>query len=220
MRILIVGSGRSGEIDIDADIIVCANSSISRIPKNKDYKIIHVASMNLLDPHIIKTQDHLAVRRRSLLNREPSELLLYPGRNISIHGCGLNEMSYKPKKIIYLNKYKLWILVFLTSRFETLKYSLKQKDNIFYNLIRLVKYIYTSNINPYFIPSTGLFALLYTINRFGKGAEYIVDGISCDKNGFYYMDKFVAPIESDEPQHTDFIILPYLKNKFNLTFIE
>lgn len=224
-QVYIIGSASKKKINLRREsIMYVANSAISRIRKNLDFKLIHVVSLNILDPEIIKKEksEHLFVRRRALYNRKPSKTIVYSSfNNKLLIRFNLKKINYKPNQFAFISKYQLWKMIFNASGFSTLIYSLKQKDNIFFNMIRLIKYILGSNINSYFIPSTGVLALLIAISKYKDSAEYYLDGIKPKKKydnvKFYYMNKiYYVDKKKDTIPHTDHIILSSLKKKFKI----
>jgi hypothetical protein len=224
-QVYIIGSGSKKKINIERNsIIYVANSAISRIRKDLDFKLTHVASLNILDLEIIKKEksEYLFVRRSALHNRKPSKTIVYPPLNNKLlNRLNLKKINYKPKQFVFISKYQLWKMIFNASGFSSLIFSLKQKDNIFFNMLRLIKYILGSNINSYFIPSTGVLALLVAISKYKDSAEYYLDGIKPKKKydniKFYYMSKiYYVDKKKDTIPHTDHIILSCLKKKFKI----
>lgn len=218
-KVFIVGSAVDGLIEFpDEAVIYVANSAISRINPILDHKLVHVTSVNILDPEIIKTEEHLITRRKALINRSPVEQIIYPSfTKMDLSVYKYNEMNYSPALITLVSQSKFWKLILRAAGISTLKYSLFQDKGLLYNSLRLIKHLFGYPIVPYFIPSTGILALLMAIDKYGLEAEYILDGFNPSSKDFWYEGKhFVA--SSDKPPHTDSIILKYLEKKYILSY--
>lgn len=224
-KIYIVGSGTDGRCVLpEGTIIYAANSALSRLSSSLDDNITHVASINMFDLSIIKHHPHMAIRRNTLTNRNPSELVIYPSFNsFKYEDFDLNQINYSPKKIAYLTKYNFWSLIIKQSRFSTLMHSLPQDKGIIYNSLRLVKHLIGYPIAPFFLPSTGMLALLIAIEKYKYQAEYITVGIlptfddMHDIGKDFWYDGQHMPLTSTEPDHTDNIIMSCLKKHYHIS---
>ena len=225
-QVLIIGSGKSESIKLEFEQIVFAsNSSIYRLDKNFDTNIIHVASTNILDSNLIKEEksQHLKLRRNSLIDRKPKELIIYPNfKNPEILKYNFKELNYCPKKISYVSKKQFWSYIVNEVGFTTIKYSLTKDKGVVYNFLRLIKHIIGYSINPIFLPSTGIFALLIAISRYKKNVEYVLNGVGLlndqGTRTFYY--EKLKMTSNTEIVHTDNIILKILKQKYKINIID
>ena len=160
-KIYIVGSANEGNVKLSENsVIYVANSAISRLNPDLDGQITHVASANILDPKIISQAPHLLERRKTILSRKPSELVIYPTfSRVCIADFNLEQIKYSPKKISHINKFQFWSMIYSGSRLATFKYSLFQEKGFIYNNLRFLKHLLGYPIAPFFLPSTGMLAL-------------------------------------------------------------
>ena len=139
----------------------------------------YVASASILDPKIISQVPHLLERRKQFLSRKPSELVIYPTfSRVCIADFNLEQIKYSPKKISHINKFQFWSMIYSGSRLATFKYSLFQEKGFIYNNLRFLKHLLGYPIAPFFLPSTGMLALLIAVNKYKHEGEYILDGIN------------------------------------------
>jgi len=241
-RVVILGT-KPNAIIPDADIVYCANAAIGfyRDEITKIKRTVSIASVLVLNKHFINKRnidvDLYHDKWSAVISSSPEKLVLIdpPGHlNTTLRVTkGLAQAAYTaPIEMLGFKKRKELVrtssnLPYPVLTRAVLEQPLNEIIDDFKGILKFYIRRKNEDVKAKFRPSTGIIALLYSIDAHGPQAKYIIAGIGIKDRKFHQQNKKMKQSEKNNKvgilaQHVsaDIAILRSLVQRYDISTTE